>query len=70
MCRQSLRVQLSVHEPPVRRHGIRKRFLTACRVLGVERQKTRTIHHGRHTFLSCALAGGRTLAEVCNAAGA
>lgn len=29
----------------------------------------RTIHHGRHTFISHALAGGRTLAEVRDAAG-
>jgi site-specific recombinase XerD len=28
-----------------------------------------TIHQGRHTFISHALAGGRTLAEVRNAAG-
>jgi integrase len=28
-----------------------------------------TIHHGRHTFISHALAGGRSLAEVRVAAG-
>jgi site-specific recombinase XerD len=28
-----------------------------------------TIHHGRHTFISHALAGGRTLAEVRDAVG-
>ena len=28
-----------------------------------------TIHHGRHTFISHALAGGRSLAEVQDAAG-
>ncbi len=28
-----------------------------------------TIHHGRHTFISHALAGHRTLAEVRDAAG-
>jgi len=27
------------------------------------------IHHGRHTFISHALAGGRTLAEVRDAVG-
>jgi site-specific recombinase XerD len=27
------------------------------------------IHHGRHTFISHAMAGGRTLAEVRDAAG-
>jgi integrase len=31
--------------------------------------ETLTIHHGRHTFISHALAGGRTLAEVRDAAG-
>ena len=51
------------------RHTLRKRFRTACRVLGRERLKHLTIHHGRHTFISHALAGGRTLAEVRDAAG-
>lgn len=51
------------------RHTLRKRFRTACRVLGSERLKSLTIHHGRHTFISYALAGGRTLAEVRDAAG-
>lgn len=31
--------------------------------------RTLTIHHGRHTFNSHALAGGRTLAEVRDVAG-
>jgi integrase/recombinase XerD len=51
------------------RQGLRFRFRTACRVLGAERQRCLTIHHGRHTFVSHALAGGRTLAEVRDAAG-
>ena len=51
------------------RHTLRKRFRTACRVLGAERLASLTIHHGRHTFISHALAGGRTLAEVRDAAG-
>ena len=51
------------------RHTLRKRFRTACRVLGKQRLQTLTIHHGRHTFISHALAGGRTLAEVRDAAG-
>ena len=51
------------------RHTIRRRFLTACRVLGPERGEYLTIHHGRHTFISHALAGGKTLAEVRDAAG-
>jgi len=53
----------------LRRHAIRRRFLTACGALGPVRRKTLTIHHGRHTFISHALAGGRTLAEVRDAAG-
>ena len=51
------------------RRTLRKRFRTACRVLGKERLEHLTIHHGRHTFISHALAGGRTLAEVRDAAG-
>ena len=51
------------------RHTLRKRFRTACKVLGTTRVETLTIHHGRHTFISHALAGGRTLAEVRDAAG-
>ena len=51
------------------RHTLRKRFRTACKILGAERLDSLTIHHGRHTFISHALAGGRTLAEVRDAAG-
>ena len=51
------------------RHTIRERFRTACKVLGLERLRVLTIHHGRHTFVSHALAGGRSLAEVKAAAG-
>jgi integrase len=54
---------------PFSRHTLRKRFRTACKVLGAARLATLTIHHGRHTFISHALAGGRTLAEVRDAAG-
>ncbi len=46
------------------RHTLRRRFRTACKVLGRERLETLTIHHGRHTFISHALAGDRKLAEV------
>ena len=54
---------------PFSRHTLRKRFRTACKVLGAPRLEGLTIHHGRHTFISHALAGGRTLAEVRDAAG-
>jgi integrase len=53
----------------IARHAVRRRFLTACKPLGLARVRTLTIHHGRHTFISHALAGGRTLAEVKAAAG-
>ncbi len=51
------------------RHVIRRRFRTACKSLGAARASRLTVHHGRHTFVSHALAGGRTLAEVRDAAG-
>ena len=51
------------------RINARARFKVACRVLGPERIRELTIHHGRHSFISHALAGGRTLAEVRDAAG-
>jgi len=53
----------------LQRAAIRRRFLTACKILGSARARTLTIHHGRHTFISHALAGGRSLAEVRSAAG-
>jgi integrase len=54
---------------PFSRHTLRKRFRTACKVLGAARLESLTIHHGRHTFISHSLAGGRSLAEVRDAAG-
>ena len=54
---------------PLGRHVLRKRFRTSCRCLGPDRLTALTVHHGRHTFISHALAGGRTLAEVRDAAG-
>jgi integrase len=54
---------------PLQRAALRRRFLTACKVLGLPRLRTLTVHHGRHTYISHALAGGRTLAEVRAAAG-
>src|SRR5262249_25940196 len=37
---------------PLQRHAIRRRFLSACKVLGLARLRTSTIHHGRHTYIS------------------
>lgn len=38
-------------------------------MLGEQRCQLLTIHRGRHTFVSHALAGGRRLAEVRDVAG-
>jgi len=48
----------------LQRAALRRRFQFACKVLGLARLRTLTIYHGRHTFISHALAGGRTMAEV------
>ena len=61
--------QMAQHAKPFSRFTLRRRFRTACKVLGLERLEDLTIHHGRHTFVSLALAGGRTLADVRDAAG-
>jgi integrase len=61
--------QANRHGTALKRHALRRRFRSACKVLGSERLDGLTIHHGRHTFISHALAGGRTLAEVRDAAG-
>jgi integrase/recombinase XerD len=62
-------VQAHLQGRPLQRAAIRRRFLSACKVLGPARSRALTIHHGRHTFISHALAGGRSLAEVRAAAG-
>ena len=51
------------------RRNLGLRFISTCWVLGPDRQREITIHHGRHSFVSHSLAGGRTLAEVRDAAG-
>jgi integrase len=53
----------------LQRAAVRRRFLSGCKVLGLARLRTLTIHHGRHTYISHALFGGRSLAEVRVAAG-
>ena len=57
-------LQAATFGQPLNRHVLRRRFITACRVLGWDRLRTLTQHHGRHTFISHALARHRTLAEV------
>jgi len=52
------------------RVNLRRRFITVCKsALGAERAEALTIHDGRHTYVSRSLAGGRSLAEVRDAAG-
>jgi hypothetical protein len=43
----------------LQRAAVRRRFLSACKILGLARLRTLTIHHGRHALTSHALAGGR-----------
>lgn len=45
------------------------RFKASIKCLGVERVGCLSIHCGRHSFCSHSLAGGRSLAEVRDAAG-
>lgn len=54
---------------PICRKNARMRFKAACRCLGRERVQEITIHHGRHSFVSHALHGGRSPVEVQRAAG-
>ena len=54
---------------PLDRRNLRKRFRVSCKVLGRERQAELTIHDGRHSFVSHALHGGRSVVEVRAAAG-
>lgn len=51
----------------IHRNGVRQRFIRSCALLGEDREIT--IHDGRHSFVSHALRGGRTLAEVQQAVG-
>jgi integrase/recombinase XerD len=62
-------LQRATRGEPLNWHVLRRRFRTACRVLGGEWLRALTIHHGRDTFISHASPGGRTLAEVRAAAG-
>jgi integrase len=54
---------------PLTDRNAQARFKTAIRCLGPERVTMLSIHCGRHSFISHALAGGRTLAEIRDAAG-
>ena len=54
---------------PLDRQNARARFKVACRALGADRTATLTIHHGRHTFASFALARGVSPVAVQQALG-
>lgn len=54
---------------PLSVRNAQARWKASTKVLGAERQSTLSIHSGRHSFCSHALAGGRTLPEVRDAAG-
>jgi len=54
---------------PLDRRNLRKRFKACCKTLGRERRADLTIHDGRHSFVSHALHGGRSIVEVRAAAG-
>lgn len=60
--------QASLGKPLIDRNA-QSRFKTAIRCLGAERVELLSIHGGRHSFVSHALAGGRTLAEIRDSAG-
>jgi len=45
------------------------RFKVAIKCLGTDRVQMLSIHSGRHSFCSHSLAGGRSIAEVRDAAG-
>lgn len=51
------------------RRNAQNRWKVSTKCLGAERQAMLSIHCGRHSFVSHALAGGRSLAEVRDAVG-
>jgi len=54
---------------PLSDRNAQHRWKSAIKVLGPERVSMLSIHCGRHSFVSHALAGGRSLAETRDAAG-
>lgn len=53
----------------LKRTNVARVWKSAIRCLGPERVRQLSIHCGRHSFVSIALAAGRSLAEVRDAAG-
>lgn len=61
---------LSANGQPMKVRAAQLRWDTVIRkTLGEERAETLSIHCGRHTFCSQSLCGGKTLAQVRDAAG-
>jgi integrase len=54
---------------PLSSRNLEYRWTVAIKVLGKDRVQRLSIQKGRHSFCSHALAGGRTVAEVREAAG-
>lgn len=65
----SERVVVGQTGKPVDRHQVRRLFRQACKCLGPDRLAGLTVHHGRHTFVSMALARGIPVPAVRDAAG-
>lgn len=57
------------HGRKIDRRNARLRFKAACKCLGSERRTQLTIHYGRHSFISHALHGQKSIVEVRDAAG-
>ena len=57
------------HGKKLSARNLQHRWAVAIKVLGKERVKRLSIQKGRHSFCSHALAGGRTITEVRDAAG-
>ena len=57
------------HGHALDRQNLRQRFKCCCRCLGSERRQEITIHTGRHSFISHAIHGGKSIVEVRDAAG-
>jgi integrase/recombinase XerD len=59
----------STRGKPLSRRNAQNRWKAAIKVLGKERAASLSIHCGRHSYCSHALAGGRNLVEVRDSAG-
>jgi len=57
------------HGHALDRQNLRQRFKCCCRCLGTERRQEITIHTGRHSFISHAIHGGKSVVDVRDAAG-